>query len=174
MDTFTNSNTSDVDCSFDNTNESFQMVIPIYICRWPLNIPRRKRRRKRGNRGGYIVKLKAHLRAGFLSDPSYESFYGGSATCRPLDLIYRWLRPVLPLHPSPVSRASLHRIGLGSRRRGVTHGNLRSLKRASSSPVTIFSPKMVLLNACTLANKNFLLNNFYSSHKLDFMYITDS
>ncbi len=87
--TFTNSYTSDVDCSFDNTNESFRMVIPDCIRRWPLNIPRRKRRRKRGNRGGYIVKLKAHLRAGFLSDPSYESLYGGSAT-------WRWLRPVLP------------------------------------------------------------------------------
>ncbi len=92
----------------------------------------------------------AHLRAGFLSDPSYESLYGGSAT-------WRWLRPVLPLHPSPVSRASLHRIGLGSRRRGVTHGNLRSLKRASSSPVIISSPKMALLNARSLVNKTFFI-----------------
>ncbi len=174
VDTFTNSYTSDVDCSFDNTNESFRMVIPDCIRRWPLNIPRRKRRRKRGNRGGYIVKLKAHLWTGFLSDPSHESFYGGSATWRPLDLTYRWLRPVLPLHPSPVSRAGLHRIGLGSRRWGVTHGYLRSLKRASSSPAIISSPKMALLNARSLVNKTFLLNDFYSSHNLDFMFITES
>ncbi|XDV53579.1 hypothetical protein PO909_022050 [Leuciscus waleckii] len=84
------------------------------IRRWPLNIPRRKRRRKRGNRGGYLVKLKARLRAGSLLDPINES--GGSAIWRPLDLIYQWLRPVLPLHLSPVSHAGLHRIGLGSRR----------------------------------------------------------
>ncbi len=175
VDILTNSHTSDVDCSFfDNTNESFRIVIPDCIHRWSLNIPRRKRRRKQGNRGGYIVKLKTHLRAGFLSDPSYESFYGGSATWRPLDLIYRWLRPVLPLHPSPVSRASLHQIGLSSRRRRITHGNLRSLKRASTSPVIISSPKTTLLNARYLANNTFLLNDFYSSHNLDFTFITES
>ncbi|KAF4109215.1 hypothetical protein G5714_010288 [Onychostoma macrolepis] len=117
VDTFTNSYTPDMDCSFGNTKEPFRMVIPECIRRWPLNISRRKRRRKRGNRGGYIVRLKAQLRAGFLSD--YESFYGVSATWRPLGLTYRWLCPVLPLHPSPASRAGLHRIGLGSRRRGL-------------------------------------------------------
>lgn len=175
VDTLTNSNTSDVDCSFfDKPYESFRMVIPDCIHRWSLNIPRSKRRRKQGNRGGYIVKLKAHLLAGFLSDPSYESFYGGSATWRPLNLIYRLLRPVLPLHPSPVSRASLHQIGLSSRRWRVTNGNLRSLKRASSYPVIISSPKMALLNALSLVNKTFLLNDFYSSHNLYFMFITES
>ena len=171
-DTLINSYTSDVDCSCDNTNEFFQMVIPDCIRRWPLNIPRRKRRRKRGSRGGYLVKLKARLRAGSLVDPTYES--GGSAIWRPLDLIYRWLRPVLPLHLSPVSCAGLHRIGLGSRRRRVTLENLRVLKRAPSSPVIISPPNMALLNARSLVNKTFLLNDFYSSHNLDFMFITES
>ncbi|ROJ27419.1 NLR family CARD domain-containing protein 3 [Anabarilius grahami] len=86
---FTNSYTLDVDCSFNKTDESFTSAVPGHIRRWPLSFPRRKRRRKRGNRGGYFVKLKAHLRAGFLSDHSHESLYGGSATWRPQDVAYR-------------------------------------------------------------------------------------
>ncbi|ROI70169.1 Tripartite motif-containing protein 16 [Anabarilius grahami] len=134
---FTNSYTLDVDCSFNKTDESFTSAVPGHIRRWPLSIPRRKRRRKRGNRGGYIVKLKAHLRAGFLSDHSHESLYGGSATWRPRDVAYRWLRHVLPVHPSPVFRSGLLRIGLGSRRRGVTHRNLRTLERAEMAEASI-------------------------------------
>lgn len=120
------------------------------------------------------MKLKALLRADFYSNSSHESFYGGSAAWRPLVLAYRWLRPVLPLHLSPVSRADLHRVGICSRRQGVTQGNLHSLKRAFSSPVTIPPPKMALINARSLVNKTFLLNDFYSSHNLDFMFITES
>uniref|UniRef100_A0A8C2BTF1 Reverse transcriptase domain-containing protein n=1 Tax=Cyprinus carpio TaxID=7962 RepID=A0A8C2BTF1_CYPCA len=171
---FTKSYTLDVDCSFNKTDESFTSAIPGHIRRWPLNIPRRKQRRKRGNRGGYIVKLKAHLWAGSLSDPSHESHYGGSTTWRLLDVASWWLCHVLPLHPSPVSGSGLHRIGLGSQRRGVTHRNLRALERASSSPVIISPPKMALLNARSLVNKTFLLNDFYLAHNLDFMFIMES
>ncbi len=99
VDKFTNSYILDVDCSFDNMNESFRTIIPDCICWWPLNIlSTRKRRRKRGNRGWYIVKLKAHLWAGFFSDPSYELFHGGSTTWRLLVLAYQWLCPVLSQH----------------------------------------------------------------------------
>lgn len=76
-------NTLDVHCSFNKTDEPFTLAIPGHIRRWPLNIPRKKRRRKRGNRGGYFAKLKAHLRAGLLLYPSHESFYGGSTTWCP-------------------------------------------------------------------------------------------
>ncbi len=120
VDTFTISYSLDADCLFEKMHESFRTVIPDCILRCPLNILRRKRRRKQGNHGGYIVKLKAHLRTRFLSDPSHELFDGGSTTWRPLDFAYRWLRPVLPRHLSPASRAGLHRIGRGSRRQGVT------------------------------------------------------
>ncbi len=87
----------DVQCVFNQTHRSFPTDIPECIRQWPLNITRRKRRRKRGCRGGFIVKLKAHLQAGLSLNPSPVSFNGGSVAWRPRDLAYRWLRPVLPL-----------------------------------------------------------------------------
>lgn len=62
---------------------------------------------KGGNEEGYIAKLKANLRAGI-------SLRCSSAACHPLDAVYRWLRPVFPLHRSPVAQADLHSVGLGS------------------------------------------------------------
>ncbi len=97
-----------------------------------------------------------------------------SVAWRPCDLAYRWLRPVLPLCPSPVSRDGFPRIGLCRRRNGAIPGNLRSLRRALFSPDVIPPPKMALINARSLVNKTFLLNYFFSSHSLDFMFITES
>ncbi|GAA6081061.1 uncharacterized protein LOC109099391 [Tachysurus ichikawai] len=82
----TNQNTSELDCFFNYAYESIKPPLPECFCRWPLNITRRKRRRKRGNCGGYIVKLKAHLRVNFLVDPSYEPMYGVYALRHPLDM----------------------------------------------------------------------------------------
>lgn len=144
------------------------------VYRWPPNVLRRKRRRKRGNHGGFIVKLKAYRRAGFLSVPPRASFCGGSTIWRPPDRVYQWLHPVFPLHLSPVVGAGLCRVGLGCRQRGATCGNLCSLSRASSSSVIIPAPKLALINARSLVNKTFLINDFYSSHNLDFMFITES
>lgn len=41
--------------------------------------------RKRWNRGGFTVKLKAHLQAGFLHGCSLGSIHGGPVAWRPLD-----------------------------------------------------------------------------------------
>ncbi len=76
--------------------------------------------------------------------------------------------------PSPVSRDGFPWIGLYRQRNGVIPGNLRSLRRASFSLDVIPPPKMALINARSLVNKTFLLNDFFSSHSLDFMFITES
>lgn len=78
-----------------------------------------------------------------------------------------------PLVTSPVSLDGLPRISLCRWRNGVTPGNLRSLSRASLSP-EVPPPKMALINARSLVNKTFLLNDFFTTHKLDFMFITES
>ncbi len=49
------------------------------------------------------------------------------------------------------------------------------MRRASFSPDVIPPPKMALINARSLVNKTFLLNDFFSSHShMDFMFITES
>lgn len=102
------------------------------------------------------------------------SFYGGLYAWRLRDLAYRWLQPVLPLCPSPISRDGFPRIGLCRQRNGAIPGNLRSLRRALFSLDVIPLPKMALINSRSLVNKTFLLNDFLSSHSLDFMFITES
>ncbi len=66
-----------------------------------------------------LSKLKAHLQAGFSLNPSPVSFNGGYVAWRQRDLAYRWLRPVLLLCLSPVSRDGLPCIGLCRRRNGI-------------------------------------------------------
>ncbi|KAL1248506.1 hypothetical protein QQF64_021824 [Cirrhinus molitorella] len=125
VDASTNCYLTEVGCFGDQTHES---LIPDCIRRWPFNFSQRKRRRKRCNRAGRIVKLKALLRAGFPPDPSQVSLHGGSFTRRPLIPANRWLRPVLARYLSPVSRFGPHHIGLGYRQQGANHGNLECWK----------------------------------------------
>ena len=57
-------------------------------------------------------------------------------------------------------------------RRGVDHRNLRTLKRAS--PSDNFNVHLALLNVRSITNKTFLLNDFFTSRKLDFMFLTET
>lgn len=93
--TFLNFHKSDVECVFNKPYGSFTMDIPECIRCWPLNNPRKKRRRKRGSWGGCTIKLKARLHAGCISRPFCEPLYGDSVVWRLLDQAHRWLRPVL-------------------------------------------------------------------------------
>lgn len=166
-DSFANSHTVDVECPLHKPYEPPRTIFLHDICRWPLNTVRRKRRRKRGSRGGYMTKLKAYLQADI-------SFGRRSVAWHPRDAVYRCLRPVFPLHLSHATQVDLRSVGRLARRNGVNHGNLRSLRKAPSSHVSIPPPKLALINARSVVNKTFLLNDFYSSHNLDFMFITES
>ncbi len=97
--------------SVNKQHGSFIMDIPECIRCWPLNNLWRKRRRKRGSRGGLMIKLKARLQTGCISSPFLEPLYGGSVVWHLLDQAHRWLRPVLPLFPPSVPRVGLPRIG---------------------------------------------------------------
>nr|XP_055052604.1 macrophage mannose receptor 1-like [Misgurnus anguillicaudatus] len=119
--------------------------------------------------------MKTYLRAGhhgdLLGHGRSEDLF---VPWRLMELPYRWLRPVLPLSPHHGILVGSPRIYRCHRRNGVTHGNLRSLSRSSCSPAAIPPPKMALINARSLVNKTFLLNDFFTSHSLDFMFITES
>lgn len=91
-----------------------------------------------------------------------------------LDFPCCWLRPILPVCSSPSPQFGTASTGFCARREGVNHANLRLLRRALFSPSVITPPKMPLINARSVANKTFLLNDFFSFHKLDFMFITES
>lgn len=55
---------------------------------------------------------------------------------------------------------------------GANTANFHPLKKASASRSTLYSPKMALINAHSLVNKTFLLNDFISFQNLDFLFIT--
>ncbi|GAA6091141.1 uncharacterized protein LOC106530015 [Tachysurus ichikawai] len=124
-----------------------------------------RRRRKRGTRAGIMVKLKKlSLVCGLVVEmrPSFSV-------------------PVVP----PASRPPLIRT-LWMRRwesRGVNCANLHHLKRVGSGELSAHSTgtcldsitvNMGLVNARSIVNKTFILNDFYISHCLDFLFITET
>lgn len=86
---YANFHTVDVECPLHKPYEPPQTIFLHDICRWPLNTVRRKRRRKRGCRGGYMTKLKAYLQADI-------SFGRRSVAWHLRDVVYRCIRPVFP------------------------------------------------------------------------------
>ncbi|KAE8297852.1 Bis(5'-adenosyl)-triphosphatase [Larimichthys crocea] len=148
--------------------------IPTHLCRALALPPRRKRLRRRGKRGGRLVKLKAWL--------------AGSSTISrtELGLIHPFVVPRRFLDPIgaclvPVTGSFA---GLQPRRscpprlsqRGV---NLRLLKtlprsRRSTEPQPPAPARIGLVNARSLANKTFILRDFFNSHGLDFLCVTET
>lgn len=57
---------------------------------------------------------------------------------------------------------------------GVNLLNLRPLRRASKTAEKPPHIRMALVNARSLANKTFILNDFFCSHRLDFLCITET
>ncbi len=67
-----------------------------------------------------------------------------------------------------------HYSPLRVRRSGVNVQNIRSLNRASTPVISPPPTRMALINARSLVNKTFLLNYFFTTHALDFMFITET
>lgn len=85
----------------------------------------------------------------------------------------------------PVVWSPSHRLYAKTRREGgninfVNHRSLeyvplRALLEATTSSATVQSSvKMALVNARSLSNKTFIMNNFFSSHALDFLFVTET
>lgn len=155
---------ADAECFLNEPHGSPPSDIPECLLRWHVDFTRKKRRKKRGKRAGSSARQRAYLRAGcgFVPlDLARGSMCGARTVWRPSDFSCRCLRPILPACLSPVLQFEAPRDGFRARQEGVDHANLRTLRRASVAPSTISPPKMALLNARSVVNKTFLLNNFF-------------
>ncbi len=128
---------------------------------------RSSRRRKRGRRAGFAVKARAawmlERRLMSLEDCSSESL-----TC---------LRSVCSDFWIPASRVVTQRHKVS---RGVNTNNLRYIEAAVVSVGASVSTRepgtvnMALVNARSLLNKTFILNDFFIQHDLDFLFISET
>ena len=157
-----------------NTCPPFLAGLPPHLCRASALPPRRKRPRRRGSRGGRLVKLKLWLSRSSSSSWSGYGLSSGFAVPRrfldPADVclvpVVGSLEGLLPRRLCPF-RAS---------RRGVDHRLLRTFPRASrSAGLRPPAPtRFGLVNARSLANKTFILRDFFCSRALDFFCVTET
>lgn len=155
---------------------STQTDISDHLRHFPATLPPRKHQRRRGKRGGIRVRLKAYLHS--LDASSYHVFINTLSSFHVLwgCFCYRlpchcWISPVghcahldSPAECPPVR--SWVRLSRG----GVNYNNLRLLRSVPAfNNLTILW--MALLNVRSLANKTFILNDFFLSSGLDFLYL---
>lgn len=132
--------------------------LPSFFCRLPF-IPRwKKRRRRRGTRGGFLVKLKASLSSRQLPFQCYslmDSLKGkdSSITLRSMEIPYQWITPVLPATRSDFPLSSRPKF----RSQRVNLQNLRSLQYESGEQKPSAKLKFALINVRSLASKTFIL-----------------
>ena len=155
--------------------------IPAYLLHVKDSLPRRrKRHRRRGTRAGRLVRVKAWLAispesAQFSrSDPPEYGAYRRLSSRRPPALVRTWLLPVVdPYEEFHGLRSVLPRL---RRLGGVNHGNLKPLSRAARAANTAASTatRCALLNARSVKKKSFILNDLFSSHALDILFVTET
>lgn len=148
--------------------------IPAHLCRAVGPPPQRKRLWRRGKRGGCLVRLKICL-----AHSSSISRTGGGFSF-PFAVHRRFLDPIAscllsvtgfeeglrPPRPCP-PRFS---------RREVETRSLKTLPRAPrfAEPLVLAPARIGLVNARSLANKTFILKDFFSSRELDFLCVTET
>ncbi|KAK7929483.1 hypothetical protein WMY93_005878 [Mugilogobius chulae] len=151
------------------------LSVPAYLWRFPVAM-RKKRPRKRGRRSGVLVKIRTYRR----SSHGGNLYPDPAPRCSAVKLRgMRWIQPVFPARVAegarhlPLESELWHRHRRGSR--GVDLGCLKPLGRNSSlghdEDVTLH---LGLINARSLANKTFVLRDFFTSRKLDIMFITET
>uniref|UniRef100_A0A3P9MP71 Reverse transcriptase domain-containing protein n=1 Tax=Oryzias latipes TaxID=8090 RepID=A0A3P9MP71_ORYLA len=155
--------------------------VPVYLCHTSVTFQRRKRRRRRyrGKRGGKLANLKRMLttclrRSAVASLDEFGPVHRLFPSRRSLEPVSTWLLPVAgseqlfqprgPCSPRP-------------RQRGVNLESLRPLPRASRTINTPAPPppaRFGLVNTRSLANKTFILKDFFASQGLDFLCLTET
>ncbi len=145
-------------------------AIPDYLCRALCPLPGRRRRRRRGRRGGVAVRLGLFLssRSGSLFGVglnAYGARFNRFLVRRSLEPAYMWILPIVSDRPDqpPMFRSPCLRRG------GVCSSHLRSLRRTPQSTVDSLQIRMALINARSMVNKTFILNDFFTSRDLDFL-----
>ncbi len=133
---------------------SFQWDIPDYLQRRPGATLRRKRRRHHGKRSGVAIRLKAEI-----------GYCGRRSVWHMEEVSYRSIRPLVCEDADRHVQYSFSR----SRPIGVNTLVLRSLNRGSELADTLTLLRMSLLNVRSLANKTFILRDFFT-HNLDILF----
>ncbi|XP_051568015.1 uncharacterized protein LOC127449001 [Myxocyprinus asiaticus] len=149
--------------------------IPDYL-RWrAFELPRRKRRRRRGKRTGVTVRWKY----GLASDLAHRS---GSALPTPdlfcrrhvvwhsLEIPHRWIHSLSPGSSARTPRCISPRI----RRGGVNNLNLRTISCVTATASEPLPLRIALTNARSLVNKTFILHDFFISQSLDLLFVTET
>ncbi len=150
---------SGVTCLDFPSFSSFQWDIPDYLQRRPGATLRRKRRRRRGKRSGVAIRLKAEI-----------GYRGRRSVWHIQEVSYRSIRPLVCEDADRHVQYSFSR----SRPNGVNTLVLHSLNRGSESADTLTLLRMSLLNVRSLANKNFILCDFFTHNNLDILFMTET
>lgn len=156
---------------------------PVVECaRWlPCCVPAlRKRRRERGSRGGVQVRIRRAIKSSMEFPLDTMNLEGLHLMRRSWEYRYAFHLPVFPnsshssiCSPSPQPQVTLT---LRIRRREVNCQNLRQLDfvhldllQSSQLPLN-----MALVNARSICNKTFILNDFLTRHDLDILFLTET
>lgn len=151
--------------------------IPDYLLRVRALLP--ERRKRRGVRSGRLVRLKSWLvlcpelqQCPWNIPQDYEACYRRFARCK-LVTAAAWLLPVHGVWGDVgsvrLSQSRLRRLG------GVNPANLQPLSRAAPAADVIQTPlKCAILNARSVVNKTFIIQDFFSSHSLELLFLTET
>ncbi len=151
----------------------FEFTIPESLRRPAYAAPGRKRRRRRGKRGGVSIRWKLYLASSAVPRSGSSVFRHGLVSDR-CSSRRCWDRgvvgPVVPAFDSAPSQVFLPRL----HRRGVNSANLRPLCQVSQLAYESICVKMALVNSRSVVNKTFILNDFFTSQCLDFLFLTET
>nr|XP_061839065.1 uncharacterized protein LOC133621161 isoform X1 [Nerophis lumbriciformis]XP_061839075.1 uncharacterized protein LOC133621161 isoform X1 [Nerophis lumbriciformis] len=165
------------DVGFSTSQSAFSPGrIPAFLSRPLAPLPRRKRLRRRGKRGGQLVKVRALLARLPVAPRRMNGAVSGLLLHpRSLDPIGSWLVPIVGLEEEACRRRSCCP---RPRRRGVDHRHLRAVCRAPPGLIAaldVLAPaRFGLVNARSLTNKTFILKDFFTSRGLDFLCVTET
>nr|ROL46435.1 hypothetical protein DPX16_21619 [Anabarilius grahami] len=150
--------------------------VPVYLCCSSPGVHRRRRGRKRGKRGGIIVKLKQASGGRELGAVIRlcSRLAVNEGDNRKIDRRFTkgrcgWIHPILPKGPA-VSRTGWSRVCT----RGIDLWNLRSIRCERQLIKEDASFQMALLNVHSVGNKTFMVNDFISNNKLDLLFLSET
>lgn len=155
--------------------------VPAYLFRAGAQLPRRRRRR--GTRSGWLVRIKAWLasspkvaRFPWSLSPEYGACLRRFVSRRALVPVGTWLVPVVgPYEELHAVRPRLSGLRCPGR---VNQRNLKPLSRtahAADIPAVFpASTRCAVVNARSVMNKTFILQDFFTSHALDVLFLTET
>ncbi len=172
--------TQSKDCpiTHDRFHSTFSHLPVTCVRRLPCCIIyQRKRRRKRGNHGGIRVRIRREFSSTQSSRCSSTLLTGHNGlylTRRSWDVRFVNHRPIVPDQNWTPDYCAPARLCVQSR--GVNLQNLIPLKYVRQSQIQTVHchVKMALVNARSVSNKTFILNDFFTSRGLDFLFLTET